>query len=387
VKTALFNLGFRPFFLAAGIFAALSMTLWLAIYTHGTTLELQGIGPSQWHAHEMIYGYALAVIAGFLLTATRNWTNMPTPSGKPLAAMFACWLVARALWLFGTRLIEAAAVFDLLFVVWLSIACALPNIRARQWRQMAVLTKLMLLGAGNALFYAGALGLIAEGVHWSLYGGIYLVIALIMTMGRRLIPFFTERGVTPAVTLRNSRALDLSSLALFLGFFIAEVFLLRRELAAVACVGLFVVNTPRLAFWYTRGILTRPLLWGLFLSFAIIDAGFLLYSAGVWWNLSPFLALHAFAIGGIGMMTLAMMMRVSLGHTGRSVHQPPAVIRYPLALLALAVLLRIILPLMAPADYLLSVVLAGTSWIGAFAWFAAIYLPILSRPRLDGAPG
>ena len=87
------------------------------------------------------------------------------------------------------------------------------------------------------------------------------------------------------------------------------------------------------------------------------------------------------------MMTLAMMMRVSLGHTGRSVHQPPAVIRYPLALLALAVLLRIILPLMAPSDYLLSVVLAGTSWIGAFAWFAAIYLPILSRPRLDGAPG
>ena len=348
MKTALFNLGFRPFFLGAGIFA---------------------------------------VIAGFLLTATRNWTNIPTPGGTPLAALFGCWVAARVLWLFGTRFITAAAALDLVFVLWLSIACTLPNVRARQWRQMAILTKLVLLGAGNALFYAGALGLLDEGIRWGLYGGLYLVIALIMTMGRRLIPFFTERGVAPPVTLSNSKVLDLSSLALFLVFFVAEVFIGERTAAAAACAGLFIVNTLRLAGWYTRGILTRPLLWGLFLSFAIIDAGFLLYAAGVCWNLSPFLALHAFAIGGIGMMTLAMMMRVSLGHTGRSVHQPPAVIRYPLALLALAVLLRIVLPLATPSDYPLSVALAGLAWIGAFVWFTAIYTPILSRPRLDGAPG
>lgn len=387
MKIALFNLGFRPFFLGAGLCAVASMSLWALIYSARLEIPLNGLTASQWHAHEMIYGYALAVIAGFLLTAIRNWTAIPTPTGLPLAILFATWLGARLLLLFGTRYIELAAAADMLFILLLMPACLMPIVRTRQWRQTAVLSKLILLGTGNLLFYAGALGMLEHGVQWSLYGGFYLIIALILTMGRRLIPLFTERGVDPPVALRNSRLLDLSSLVLLLVFWIAEVFLLRRDVAAVCSSGLFLVNTVRLAFWYTNGIWRRPLLWSLYVAFALIDLGFLLHALSVVGLLAPSLALHCLAIGGVGLITLSMMARVALGHTGRSVHQAPRILLVPLALLLVAFLLRVALPSVMPAYYASAVIGAQFAWIAAFTVFCAVYFPILTRARADGAPG
>ncbi|MDP2247799.1 MAG: NnrS family protein, partial [Nitrosomonadales bacterium] len=141
---ALFNLGFRPFFLGASIFALISMTIWMAIYSHPLPIKFESITAMQWHAHEMIYGYGLAVIAGFLLTAVKNWTGIQTLHGKPLLGLFSIWAIARLLLLGGSPYIMFAALADLLFGLLLMFAVVHPIIKTRQWKQMAVLSKLIL---------------------------------------------------------------------------------------------------------------------------------------------------------------------------------------------------------------------------------------------------
>lgn len=381
---ALFNMGFRAFFLGAALFAILSMGLWTAVWGGWHQPRLAGITVTQWHAHEMIYGYSLAVVAGFLLTAIRNWTGMQTLQRAPLALAFALWAIARLTFAAAGSFITVAAVADLLFALTLTLACGIPLVRARQWRQMAILSKLVLLGIGNALFYAGAFGLLEHGVYWSLYGAFYIVLALILTMMRRLIPFFTESGVQPRVKLRNALWLDMSSLVLLLLFWVCEVFLRWHAAAALASALMFLVNATRLALWYTPGIWSRPLLWSMHLSFALITTGFLLHALGALGALGPSLALHTFALGGIGLITLSMMARVSLGHTGRSVQAPPRITGFMFGMLLGAVALRVAGPMLYPAAYPLWILGAQIAWIAAFAAFAAVWAPILLRPRIDG---
>jgi uncharacterized protein involved in response to NO len=380
--------GFRPFFLAAALFALLSMAAWAATYAGILTLPLAGLAPITWHAHEMVYGYAMAVIAGFLLTAARNWTGQPTASGASLGALVALWLLARVLLLAGNAAtLVVAAACDLLFQSALLVAVAQPILRVKQWRQLAILSKLLLLGLLNAAFYAGALGWLEPGVRWGLYGAFYLVIALVLTMARRIVPLFTERGVEPPVQLRNSRVLDLGSLVLLLVFWVAEVFASAPVTAAVCAAGVCAVNARRLALWFTPGILQRPLLWSLHLALALIALGFLLRALAALLPLSPFLPLHLMAIGGIGLVTVSMMARVSLGHSGRSVHEPPASVRWILLLMVAATLLRVGVPLLAPAFYRESVLASQLAWIAAFALFIVAWWPVLTRARIDGAPG
>jgi len=170
-------------------------------------------------------------------------------------------------------------------------------------------------------------------------------------------------------------------------FWIAEVFLLRRDVAAATSALMFLVNATRLGFWYTPGIWRKPLLWSLHGAFALITAGFLLYPLGAAGAINPSLALHAFAVGGIGLVTLSMMARVSLGHTGRSVHAPPRIVLAPLGLLLAAAALRVLGPLALPGAYAHWIMLSQLCWIGAFAVFAVAWFPVLTRPRTDGAPG
>lgn len=383
----LFNKGFRAFFFGAGAFSLLSMGLWAAIWTAWYQPEFHGISASQWHAHEMIYGYAMAVIAGFLLTTVRNWTGIPTLQGGALAAALALWSIARLAFCAGSRFIAIAAVADLLFAVVLALACGIPLVQARQWRQMAILSKLVLLGIGNMLFYLGAFGVLDNGIYWGLYGAFYVVIALILTMMRRVIPSFTESALKPSVPLRNALWLDMTSLVLLLVFWIAEAFLRWHGVAAVASAVMFLVNARRMAFWYTPGIWSRPLLWSMHLSFALITLGFLLHALSAVLPLDRSLALHTFAVGGIGMITLSMMARVSLGHTGRNVQAPPRVTALMFTLLLVTTALRVLGPMLHPAAYHGWILAAQGGWILAFAIFAVVWLPMLLRPRIDGTPG
>ncbi len=383
----LFNLGFRAFFLAAGIFSIITMALWAAIYFLHVPFPLHDISSSQWHAHEMIYGYCMAVIAGFLLTAVKNWTGMQTIYGTPLMLLFALWVTARLLFMLGSPYLFVAGIFDALFMLGLIVAVSTPIIKAKQWRQIAVLSKLILLSAGNISFYLGLSNLLDSGVYWGLYGGLYLVIGLILTVGRRVLPFFIERGVDYQVKLFNSKWIDGLSLVLFLGFFITELFLSNQALSSYLALSLLLIHSVRLIGWYTPGIWQKSLLWSIYLSFWFICIGFLLFAGIHFWGLSKFIAIHAFAYGGIGVITLGMMSRVALGHTGRDIKNPSVAIGYAFRLLLLGAAIRIFGPLFNSTNYVIWIGLSQAIWIISFFIFTVIYLPILSKPRVDGQFG
>ena len=386
-RTALFNLSFRIFFLGAGVFSIISISLWSAMFIFRFSLPVEAMTSSQWHAHEMIYGYAMAVIVGFLLTASKNWTGIKTLHGKPLATLFGLWAAARLLFLTGTPFLELAGLFDIAFSIMFIASLSYPIIKAKQWKQLAIVSKVLFLACFNILFYLGALGVLAQGVFWGVYGGLFLVISLILTLGRRVLPFFIEKGVDENVEVSNSKWLDLSNLVLFLSFTVNEVFFNQAPLSAYLALILFVINARRLIGWYTPGIWKKPLLWSLYLSFWFICLGFALYVASHFLGINKFLAIHAFAYGSIGVMTLGMMSRVALGHTGRGIQTPPPAIAYALGILLGGAVIRVLLPLLDSQRYLLWIGLSQALWLISFIIFIWVYLPILSKPRIDGRPG
>ena len=209
---ALFNLGFRPFFLFSAVFSFVSILTWGGIYVYGYPGPTMSIAPMQWHAHEMMFGYAMAVVAGFLLTAVRNWTNIPTLTGIKLALLLALWLAARVLMLAAPQQVLAIFILDVGFNLALAIAVAIPLIQAKQLKQLGIVSKVVLLGLANACFYLGVLGQLEQGVRWGLYSALYLILSLIFVMARRVVPFFIERGVGYPVQLTNHVWVDRASL-------------------------------------------------------------------------------------------------------------------------------------------------------------------------------
>ncbi len=386
-KVALLNLGFRPFFLGAAVFAIASITLWMGVYVFKIPLSVEKISYFQWHAHEMIYGFTMAVIAGFLLTAVKNWTGIQTLHGLSLLGLFVLWALARLLFLFGTRFIFIAAIFDIIFMLFLIGAVAYPIAKVKQWKQMSIMAKLIFLAIGNGCFYLGAAGFIENGVYLGIYGGLFLIIGLIITMGRRLIPFFVEVGVEYPVKLFNSKWLDISSLILYLAFFIVEVFVGNDQIVAFISMCLFIITSIRLVGWHTIGIWKKPLLWSLFIAFFLIDSGFLLMALIPFFNLPKIIVIHAFSFGGIGVVTLSMMSRVSLGHTGRNVKNPPKWIAFSFIVLIVGSMIRVILPLFDMEHYLIWIVISQIAWIAAFLIFVISYSSMLIKPRIDGQFG
>ncbi|MDX8388179.1 MAG: NnrS family protein [Ghiorsea sp.] len=377
------DIGFRPFFLGAGLFAMLSMLLWSGVYIFQVPLPTQSISMFEWHAHEMFYGYAFAVIAGFLLTSVKTWTKRPTAHGSKLLFLFLLWLSARILFFFGDQYIQFVAIFDLSFALMLSYILAQRIIQAKQWKQLAIIGKILLITTCNIFFYLGAMGFVEHGIIWGIYGSLYLVIALILTMGRRVIPFFIERATNDTAQLVNSKWIDISSLVFFIIFAINELFVGHPIVTAYIAMSLFIVNATRLIGWYQPIIWKQGLLWSIYLSFWMITLGFLLFALPHFTaiEIPKFIAIHAFTVGGIGMITLGMMSRVSLAHTGRNVYDPPKAISYAFGAILLSAVIRVFLPLFEIVPY---EILIGTSqvlWIIAFAIFTVTYAPILLKTK------
>lgn len=385
---ALFQLGFRPFFLLAGCFAVLSIGLWVWKYVSASAPALNTVSASQWHAHEMLYGFAFAVIAGFLLTAVKNWTGIQTLHGRPLMGIVACWAIARGVMLIAPAQVLLAAIFDLLFNVWLLAAVAQPIIKVKQWRQLGVLSKVVFLSMGNIAFYTQALGLTSHGAHAALWIGLLLNVSLIMVISRRILPMFIERGVKEEVTLKNSVWID-RLLMVCLAVLLINILTINVEIINVV-LGLTIAISAgfRLWRWHTPGIWQVSLLWSFYCGLWLINLGFLLYALSFILAATPVIfAIHCWAIGGIGVITLAMMARVSLGHTGRNIHTPPRSLVWVFGLVIFAALSRVLLPIILPEYYRLSVMLAASGWMVAFGLFCVVYWPILSKPRIDGTPG
>ena len=386
-RFALFQLGFRPFFAAASLFGVVIVGLWMMVYVFGLPIAPTALPVTIWHAHEMLYGYTLAVVAGFLLTAVGNWTGVKSFQGSTLAWVATLWLIARIALYIPEYGLAIAAIADLLFLLSLLIGVTRPILAVRQWKQAGILSKLLLLLAASAVFYAGALGLIENGMHWGLYGGLYLVLALVLMMARRVMPFFIERGVDEQFQPRNRTWIDITSLVLVLVWALFEVFTRQTQAIGGLSLILFLLHAIRLYDWHTPGIWRKPLLWSLYLGYGSLVAGFGLRALSIWAGISPLVALHAFAYAGIGMMTLGMMSRVTLGHTGRNVFDPPAPAGKLFALLAIGALCRVVMPLLEPELYRWWIGLSQAAWIAAFAGFAFLYIPMLVSPRVDGRPG
>ncbi|MFQ5683488.1 MAG: NnrS family protein, partial [Candidatus Binatia bacterium] len=311
-----------------------------------------------------------------------------TLNGYPLLSLFLFWTAARLLPFFsGNVALDTLAFVDNLFILFLIIAVVLPLLKVRQWRNILILATLPLLLASNVVFYLGALGRLSHGVHFGLYSGLYSILTLIFIMGRRILPFFIERGVGYPVKLMNWKWIDVSSLGIFLMFWITDLSRPTSTITAGLAGLLFFIHGIRLFGWHTTGIWKKPLLWILYLAYAFIVLGFALKTFAIVYGISPYLAVHAFAFGGIGMMTLGMMARVSLGHTGRDVHNPPRLVNVIFITLSCGALVRIIFPLFDNSLYTLWIAGSQILWIVAFATFLVSYFPILIYPRIDGRYG
>ncbi len=384
-RIALLDIGFRPFFLAASIFSIIVTAIWMATFTMGSAVPAFYITPIAWHGHEMVFGYTTAIIAGFLLTAVGNWTGVKTIHGVPLALLTLTWLLARVLMLSDSPVMFMFAAFmDILFLIGLMLAVIHPIVKAKQWRQLAVISKVLLILAANILFYLGAFHIVDQGISWGLYSGVYLIMALIFTLARRVMPFFIERGVGYEVQLKNSHFIDIGSLVFLAALWIVDVFFKQAMLTAMLSLVLAVLHSVRIKGWYTNGIWKKPLLWVLFIGYGMFVLGFILKALNFFSFYPTTIPLHAFTYGGIGMITLGMVARVSLGHTGRNINEPPSILKWVFLSLALGAVIRVVLPILIPSSYLLFIGISQTLWIIAFTLFIYQYFMLFIQPRVDG---
>ena len=387
-KYALLHLGFRPFFLGAGVAAVALVFLWALIYQFALPIDLNGLPPIYWHAHEMVYGYGLAIVAGFLLTAAKTWTNLQTLHGYKLLALFLLWATGRIVPFAGALVpVMVMAVTDSLFVLILLAHISILIFKSKQHRQIIILALLLLLLAANLLFYAGVLHNNPDLMRKGIYTGLYLLVNMVIVMGGRVIPFFIERGVGYPVKLISRRWLDLTGIALFMLFWIIEVFTSLQSYSALIAGVLFILHGWRLWDWHTHGIWKKPLLWVLYIGYGMLVLGFLVRAAAGIFNFSPVLATHVFGYGGVGMITLGMICRVIWGHTGREITKPPRTLSLIFGPIILGTFVRAIVPIFLPGYYQLWVGISQLLWIIAFSLFLYTYAPILIAPRPDGKYG
>ncbi len=379
----LLRLGFRPFFFGSGVIATLAMILWVFFYQ--SIITTNNVAPSVWHAHEMIFAYSSAVMVGFLLTASRNWTGIQTIYNKPLLALFVLWISGRFPFFLDSEYLFYQAIIDTSFLVFSTIAISYPIIKGRNWINISIISKILLIAISHIVYYLGIFGVIEDGINIGLLLGFYLIISLIFMMSRRLIPFFIERGLGLSIELKNSKLLDISSLLLFLVFIIVEIFFQTAISNFIAGI-LFVIHIIRMKNWYQNGIWEKSLLWSIYLSYGLLTLGFGLKAISYFIELLPNIYVHSFAFG-IALMTLSLMSRVSLGHTGRNVFDPPKQLNLIFILLVLSFVFRVIVISISVEHYSLWVFISQALWVVSFTYFVFIYAPMFFKARVDGQFG
>jgi uncharacterized protein involved in response to NO len=367
---ALLRQGFRPFFLAAGLWALAAMTLWIAALQGYMALPT-AFDPVAWHVHEMLFGFVVAAIAGFLLTAIPNWTGRMPLQGLPLALLVVVWLAGR-LAVFGSEAIGAgtAAVLDLAFLALLLGVVLREILAGRNWRNLPMPVALAGLLAANALTHADAVGIAATGPLGQRLG-IGIVILLISLVGGRIIPSFTLNWLKNRGEARlpaRFGAPDRVALGLLAAALAAWVVAPESRVAGAAMIGAGLAALS-LARWCGHLTLVEPLVWSLHLGYVWVPIGLLLTGLSVLVPDMPQIAgLHALTAGAMGGMTLAVMTRATLGHTGR----PLIADRWTAAaylLVAAAAALRVAAPFSADG-YLALLWAAGLAWCAAFGLFA-----------------
>jgi uncharacterized protein involved in response to NO len=336
----------------------------------------------------MVFGFAVAVIAGFLLTAVGNWTGRETAVGAPLLALAALWAAGRVAMLFAAALPRGLpALVDLAFLPALVVVLARPLVLSRNRRNFVMLAIVGALFAANAVVHASALGAAAAGAaRQACLVAVDVVVLVILIIAGRVFPMFT-RNATGAASIRSSRALDVLTVAGMAALTLVDAIAPEARAASVVAGGVGVVALARAARWGTRHVARIPLLWILHAGYGWLVVGLILRGLAGFLPVVPAsLATHALTVGAIGSLTLGMMVRVALGHTGRPLVAPRAV-AWAFGGINAAAVARVVAPLVAPGWTLWALVVAAVFWTASFAIYVAAYAPILLSPRVDGKPG
>ena len=382
----LLRLGFRPFYLGAALFAVLAMPLWIALFL-GQVAWTPAVPLLLWHAHEMLYGFAVAVIVGFLLTAGKAWTGLATPRGASLGALALLWAGARVAAVVGPY--PVYAVLDLALLPLVAAVMIGLLVRARNRRNLPLAGILVLLALANGAFHLAVIGAIAIAPITALHAGLALIVMIECVIAGRVVPAFTM-GATPGLKIATRPALEgatlsVSALALALWVFAppAAVWGPVGGAAFALAAALHLVRQ-----WQWRPAVTRrrPILWILHAAYAWIAVGFALLALAGFGAIRASAGVHALAVGATGGLVIGMITRTARGHTGRPLKASKAeVLAYLLVMAAAA--LRVLGPLAMPHWLPRLLICAALAWCGAFAIYFVVYAPWLMKTRHDGKDG
>lgn len=378
--------GFRPFFLLAGIYAVVPMLAWIAWYwmaADGAVATVPGSFPAHiWHGHEMLLGFTAAVVAGFFLTAMPNWTGREPVHGPLLGALVAVWLAGRlAMWSTGFLPSIVVAALDLAFIPFLAVLVIRTLSGGWSKRNVIFMPILLALFVGNLMVHWDSGG---ETASRGLMLGLNALTLLMVIIGGRVVPAFTTNALQRRGEVELPRSwpmVDKASILLVAVTLIVEAVWPHGQATAIAAAGAAVANLVRFCGWRGTKVLNEPILWIVHLGYAWLIVGLAakaMAAGGLW--LAPTAAQHALTVGAIGSLTLGVMSRAALGHTGRRLAVAPAVVVAYLLVTAAAIV-RVGGALALPGHPAGVAATAGGLWILAFLIFAAVYAPILVGPR------
>jgi len=390
-------MGFRPFFLLAGAHAALALALWvvwLGVHLAGGLVDTVTIAPPpfQWHAHEMLFGFATAAVAGFLLTAVPNWTATAPVRGARLGLLVGAWLAGRAaVWMSATLPAGLVMAIDVAFLPLLIALLAPAIIRAGKPRNLVFVALLLVWAGSSALSHLGMMGVLDGGPMVGQRLAVDVLVVLMTVVGGRVTPAFTgnwlrSQGQAPGITPEWLNAATIvAAVAFLLAGALGLPDVARGAVAAIAAV----LSLARLLTWRGWAVRGEPLLWVLHLGAVWLTLGFALTAASALMGaevVPSAAALHAFTAGAAGTLILGVMSRAILGHTGRALATSP-LLTLAFVIVTGAAALRVIIPVLAPQLYMEAVVAAGVLWVAAFGLFLVRFAPMLLSPRVDGRPG
>lgn len=390
VLRTLFSEGFRIFFLAAGLFAVISIGLWIAwlgIHAVGGMVTRMPFAPPPhlWHAHEMIFGYAGAALGGFFLTAVPSWTGTAAARHLFVATASGLWLAGRlAIWWSGSIDPLIVALIDLAFLPLLASKIASQLFRRPKPQNLLFLLLLTLIWSGNLLVHLEWMAMIEDGVWPGLRLGLLGIAAMITVLGGRITPAFTHNAMTRKGIEnglpKSHKALEAIGIASGVLLPLLLVFGARHSaVAAIAIIAGF-AQFGRLAGWRSFWTIRQPILWSLHLGFAMLAAGYLTLGFSYLDVISEVAALHLLGIGAVGGMTLAVMSRAILGHSGRPLTVSPAIALAYLCVAA-AALVRASGSIAGLGWYNTAMLISGGLWIVAFTIFVAVYFPMVIETR------
>ncbi|WP_049721906.1 NnrS family protein [Gilvimarinus polysaccharolyticus] len=385
----LFAYPFRLFFLLTGLYAVAILIGWLGFLLAGWPLPV-GFSPLQWHSHEMLYGFVSAAIAGFLLTAITNWTGCQPLRGGKLALLAGAWLAGRlAFWHLASLPPALVVVADLSFWLFMLVYVVHVLKASNNLRNAPIAGVILLLSIGNALmhwgFITGNTHLLSLGQNW----GLDLILLLIAIIGGRIIPAFSRNWLVShganGTAVQQNPWLDRAALLIILLLIIAHTAGASSVVISAIALTAAALHSARLYFWRGWRCLREPLLWSLHLGYLWLVISLWLRAASPWLELPASLWQHTLAVGGIGTLILAVMTRVSMGHTGRTMALARGAIWIFIAITAATVVRLLVAVGLLP--FTTGLTASAGLWVIAFGLFVLIYVPILTAYRADGRPG